>query len=228
MPQTGGEHMSILTAIKERKSIRTYKPDPVPKAVLAQLMNAALRAPSWSNTQTWEVAVLGGPVFEQIKATLSRKLLAEEKGNPDVSFPRWERKYLDRRDENGTRLYGLLGIGLDEKDKQRQWYAKMARYYDAPNGIIVYTDRGIDSWAMLNIGLLLENIALAALEFGLGTCMIAAGVNHAGTIRNILAIPDSKQLVIALSIGYPEPDAVANRFRSNRLPLDSMVSWHGF
>lgn len=220
--------MSISEAIRQRKSIRVYRPDPVPRSVLQDLMATALRAPSWSNTQTWEVAVMGGALFEQVKTMLAAKFLAGEKGKVDVPFPIWARKFLDRRDENGTRLYNLLGIGLEEKEKQRQWYAKMHRYYDAPNGIIVYTERGIDPWALLNIGLLIQNIALAAVDHGLGTCIIAAGVSHADELRKMMNVPDSKQLVVALAIGYPDEDAVANTFISRREPLDSLVTFYGF
>ena len=220
--------MSISEAIRKRKSIRAFKPAPVPRPVLTEMMETALRAPSWSNTQTWEVAVLGGAFFEQVKTMLSTKFLAGEKGRVDVPFPVWARKFLDRRDENGTRLYNLLGIGLEEREKQRQWYAKMHRFYDAPNGIIVYTERGIDPWALLNIGLLTQNIALAAVDHGLGTCIIAAGVSHADELRRMMNVPVAKQLVVALAIGYPDEEAIANTFISHREPLDSLVTFYGF
>jgi nitroreductase len=219
--------MDITHAIMSRKSIRAYKPDPVPKQVLTRVIEAGLRAPSWSNVQSWEIVVLGGDLFQEIKEEFAAKLRAGDRPKPDIPFPKWPRTYVDRRDENGTRLYGHLGIGLDEKDKQLDWYTNMIQFYGAPNGIVVYTDRGVDQWALLNIGLLLENLALAALDHGLGTCIVVAGVSYPEVLRKSLEIPEDKQLVMAVSIGYPDPAARVNEFVSNREPFDSLVTWHG-
>jgi nitroreductase len=219
--------MDITKAIMSRKSIRAYRPEPVPKDVLIKVIEAGLRAPSWSNVQSWEIRVLGGDLFEEIKRDLAAMLHAGDKPNPDIPFPKWPRRYLDRRDENGTRLYGHLGIGLNEKDKQLEWYSNMIGFYGAPNGIVVSIDRGMDQWALLNIGLLLENLALAALDEGLGSCIVVAGVSYPDVLRKRLDIPEEQALVIAVSIGYPDPAARVNEFTSNREPFDSLVSWHG-
>jgi nitroreductase len=219
--------MDITHAIMSRKSIRAYSPDPVPREVLKRVIEAGLRAPSWSNVQSWELVLLGGELFEEIKRELAAKLRAGDAPNPDIPFPRWPRKYLDRRDENGTRLYGHLDIGLDDKDGQLDWYANMIQFYGAPNGIVVATDPGMPEWTLLNIGLLLENLALAALDHGLGTCIVVAGVSYPDVLRARLDIAQDTQLVIALAIGYPDPDARVNEFTSNREPFDSMVTWHG-
>ena len=45
--------MDIVEAIQQRKSIRAFKPDPVPKEILKEILELALRAPSWANTQPW-------------------------------------------------------------------------------------------------------------------------------------------------------------------------------
>ncbi|MBA7672627.1 Chloronitrobenzene nitroreductase [subsurface metagenome] len=104
----------------------------------------------------------------------------------------------------------------------------MYRFFDAPNGIIVYTDRELSVWALLNVGLIAQTIALGALNYGLGTTIMAASVSYPDEIRRMLNIPESKQLVIAMAIGYPELEAEVNRFYSNREPLETMVTWHGF
>lgn len=113
-------------------------------------------------------------------------------------------------------------------EKQLQWYVDMYRLFDAPNGIIVYSDRELSVWALVNVGIVIQSIALAALDYGLGTAMLAASVSYPDEVRRILKIPESKQLVIAIAIGYPDPEAKVNEFRSNREPLETMVTWHGF
>ena len=220
--------MDVIDAIKARYSVRAYKPEPVPKGVLTELMEAALRAPSWANTQTWEFAIVGGEVMREFKQILAAKASAQEERYPDIPRPEWPSPYLERSRENGIRLYQLLGISRDDMEKQLQWYVDMYRLFDAPNGIIVYSDRELSVWALVNVGIVIQSIALAALDYGLGTAMLAASVSYPDEVRRILKIPESKQLVIAIAIGYPDPEAKVNEFRSNREPLETMVTWHGF
>ncbi len=58
--------MDVLDAIRARKSIRGYKPDPVPKEVLSQILDVARHAPSAMNTQPWEITVITGDVLASI------------------------------------------------------------------------------------------------------------------------------------------------------------------
>lgn len=220
--------MDVIEAIKVRYSVRAYKPEPVPKEVLTELMEVALRAPSWANTQTWEFTIVGGEVMRELKQSLGAKASAQDERYPDIPRPEWASPYRERSRENGIRLYQLLGISREDTEKQLQWYVQMYRFFDAPNGIIVYIDRGLSLWALLNVGLIVQTIALAALSYGLGTAILAAGVSYPDEVRRVLNIPESKQLVIAIAIGYPDSEAEVNRFRSNREPLETMVTWHGF
>ena len=58
--------MEVVEAIKARKSIRAFLPQPVAKEVLEEILELAVRSPSWANTQPWEVAVIGGEIMEQV------------------------------------------------------------------------------------------------------------------------------------------------------------------
>ena len=220
--------MDVVEAIKTRYSVRAYKPEPVPKEILTELMEVALRAPSWANTQTWEFAIAGGEVMRELKQILAAKASAQDERYPDIPRPEWPSPYRERRRENGIRLYQLLGIARNDIERQLQWYIEMYRFFDAPSCIIVYIDRDLSVWALVNAGLIVQTIALAALNYGLGTAILAAGVSYPDEVRNILQIPESKQLVIGIAIGYPDTEAKLNSFRSSRVPLESVVTWHGF
>ncbi len=63
--------MDIVEVIQKRKSIRAFKPDPVPREVLSQIAELALRAPSWANTQPWELVIVSGAKLEAIKEAFS-------------------------------------------------------------------------------------------------------------------------------------------------------------
>jgi len=220
--------MDIIEAIKSRYSVRAFKPDPVPRSVLEELLTVSQRAPSWANTQTWEFAVVGGEVMKNLRQTLAERAFGQDERNPDIKQPEWKDPYRARRSENGRRLYELLGIGRDDIEAQLNWFVSMYRFFDAPNAIFIYTDRDISTWAILNIGLVAQTICLAALDYGLGTAMLAAGISYPDTVRSMLHIPPTKQLVIAMAIGYPDPDAEVNKFRTHRVPLSEICTWHGF
>jgi nitroreductase len=57
--------MDLMDAIKGRRSVRTYKSDPIPKEKLQRVLEAVRWAPSWANTQCWEVIVVGGQGIKQ-------------------------------------------------------------------------------------------------------------------------------------------------------------------
>jgi len=220
--------MDIIEAIKSRYSVRAFKPDPVPRSLLEELLTVSQRAPSWANTQTWEFAVVGGEVMKNLRQTLAAKAFSQDKVNPDIEWPKWKDPLQARSKENGRRLFELLGIKRDDIEARLNWSVQMYRFFDAPNAIFIYTDRDISTWAIFNIGLVAQTICLAALDYGLGTVMLAAGICYPDTVRSMLHIPSTKQLVISMAIGYPDPDAEVNQFRPNRVPLSEICTWHGF
>ncbi len=84
-------------------------------------------------------------------------------------------QYKERRSSNGHRLYDLLGIKRDDIEAQLNWFVSMYRFFDAPNAIYIYTEKGVSDWTIFNCGLVAQTISLAALNYGLGSIMLAAG-----------------------------------------------------
>jgi nitroreductase len=220
--------MDIIEAINSRYSVRAFKPGPVPRHVLEELLTVSQRAPSWANTQTWEFAVAGSEVMRELRETMAARAFAQDERGPDIPRPEWPSPYQERRRANGISLYKTLGIQKDDVERQLQWFVDMYRFFDAPNAIFIYTERDLSAWAIMNVGLVAQTISLAALNFGLGSIMLAAGAGYPDVVRRILTVPESKQLVIAIAIGYPDPDAMVNKFRTERVPLSKVCTWHGF
>jgi len=202
--------MDVIEAIDTRKSIRAFKADPIPKATMEAIMKAALRAPSWANTQPWEFAVIGGEMLEKLKATVLDKVGAGETPNPDLPPPTFEGLYRERLRDTGQRLFAQLGIARDDKEARQNWMLGMYRFFDAPHLVVVSVDASLSQLSLLDVGLTLENLMLAAWHFGVGTCAEAAAVLYPDVLRSLLKIPESK------------------RIRSDREPLEALVAWHGF
>ena len=112
-------------------------------------------------------------------------------------------------------------------EAQLNWFVSMYRFFDAPNAIYIYTEKGVSNWTIFNCGLVTQTISLAALNYGLGSIMLAAGISYPDTVRKKLNIPESKQIVIAIAIGYPDNTAAVNKFRTERVPLSEICTWHG-
>ncbi len=219
--------MDLTEAILARKSIRAYKPDPVPRKVLKELMEVALHAPSFANTQPWEFTIIGGQVMTHLKQALAEKFQSGAKFNHDMPWPEFPEVYRNRSREIGLGLYAALGIGREDKQKRQDWTIQGMKFFDAPNAIIFYIDKALNAWSILDVGLLVQTTMLAAQHYELGTCPQAAVVGYPEVIRNVLGIPDSKMLVVGMAIGYPDWNHPANKFRSKREPLDTFVAWRG-
>jgi nitroreductase len=102
----------------------------------------------------------------------------------------------------------------------------MLRFFDAPAAIIVCADdRG--STSIVSIGAVTQTICLAALAYGLGTCIMGIPVLWPEIFREFLDIPQDRAIATSIAIGYPDLKAPINTFPRPREPLDNLVEWHG-
>jgi len=220
--------LDLIEAIKTRKSIRGYKPDPVPKNVLEEILEIAIRAPSSMNTQPWEFTVIAGDVMEKIKQANIDKFNAGETPNMDV--PRGENytdKYRERQVGLAVQLFKLMGIAREDKEKRTEWMRKGFRFFDAPAAIIISMDKSVGSGGEFDAGVIAQTIALTALNYGLATCIEGQGIMYPDAVRKFTGIPESKLMVICLAIGYPDWDFPANKVQTEREPSENITAWCG-
>jgi len=220
--------VDVIEAIHSRRSVRAFTPDPVPREVLQAIMEAALRSPSWENTQPWEFAVLGGEVMKSVRDALMAVRLAGEKPRLDYPWPKFTDPYMDRLKVDGRRLVKELGMSKENPEAMRHWRLSMAAFFDAPNGVVMYMDASLSQWSMVDMGIAAENLMLAAWHHGVGTCALAAAVAYPDVLRSLLNLPESKRMVLGIAMGYPDLSKPAATFRSSREPMEALVTWHGF
>lgn len=226
--------MDIVEAIKQRKSIRAFKPDPVPLDVLKQIMELALRAPSWGNTQPWEFAIVRGRELEEIRRRLMEK--AEEGLTPDIARPqKFPEPYDTRRRALTSKFLETKGIRREDREGRGWWRLQGLKHFGAPIVIYICIDRsfyfqgeGVNVWPIFDCGLLAENIMLLATKYGLGTIPQAQAVVYPDVLRKELGLPHSKLIVLGIAIGYPNWDDSINQFQSEREPLEKVAKWYGF
>ena len=223
--------MDVIEAVRSRKSIRGYKSDPVPRQVLERILEVASRAPSAMNTQPWEFTVLTGEALENVRRSSVELLNTGVPPNPEHVVTSWPKEsiYRRRQVDLAKQLFQLMDISREDKEKRAKWLERGFRYFDAPAAIIMSADRCLsESGPLLDIGAVIQTICLTALHFGLGTCIEDQGTMYPEVLREYGHIPESKRIIAAVAIGYPDWDFAANRLETEREPIRNVTTWLGF
>jgi len=223
--------MNIIEAIRTRKSIRNFKPDPVSKEILREILEIAGQSPSAMNNQPWEFFVLGGEVIEKVRQANVEKLTSGVMPEGEHSITGWTKDsvYRTRQVELAVQLFKLMDIAREDKQKRYEWMERGFRFFDAPAAVIIVADKSLEiNSPLIDIGIVIQTICIAALNYGLGTCIEDQGVSYPRSLREIAGIPDTKHILMAIAIGYPDWDFPANKIETTRVGVDENTSWRGF
>ena len=217
-------------AIRSRRSVRAFRPDPVPQDVIRDLLEVSLRAPSGTNTQPWRVHVLTGATKQRLseeilKAYWDPEANAQHTEEYDYYPQEWRDPYLSRRRKVGYDLYGLLGIGKGDKERMRAQHARNYQFFDAPVGLIFTIERVMRQGSWLDYGMFLQNIMVAARGRGLDTCPQAAFTQYHRIIEEVLELPDEEMVVCGMSLGYEDREKVENQLVTEREPVEQCVQF---
>lgn len=226
--------MTVAEAITSRMSVRAFTPQPVPREVIAELLQTASRAPSGTNTQPWKVYVLQGAsqaalvdkvcaAHDAIRA--QPELAADYKEAYDYYPEKWVSPYIDRRRENGWGLYGLLGIGKGDKDKMHAQQQRNFRFFDAPVGLMFTVDTVMGRGSLVDYGMFMQNLMVAARGHGLHTCPQAAWNGFAKIILPHIGAGADEMLVSGMSLGYADESELVNTFHTPRVPVEEFTHW---
>jgi nitroreductase len=219
-----GPHEVVDHAIATRQSIRAFLPTPIPRATVEQILAVSSRAPSGTNTQPWKVTVLTGEAKERLSnsilAVYNDAELRKQHTEEYAYYPRnWVEPYLARRRKIGWDLYGLLGIGREDKARMHEQHGRNYTFFDAPVGMIFTIDRILEQGSWLDFGMFLENIMVAARGRGLDTCPQAAFTQFHRIIGEVLGLPASEMVVCGMSLGYADMSRVENSLVTEREPV---------
>ncbi len=220
--------MEVTDALRRRYTVRSFKPDPVDRNTLAKILDASLRAPSWANTQPWEIYIAGGQVLNRLREAYGQNLKNCVPRNPEVAAPKQWPSALQGRMETlrAERTATLERVCLDKstlKDLAEMNY----HFFNAPVVAYLCMDRTLTPWSMFDLGLLAQSIMLAAQHFGVDSATAVTLVAHADLIRRELKIPDDLSIVIGIALGYADPDHPQNQYRSPRRTVAEAVTFLG-
>ena len=228
--------VTIQQAMDSRMSARAFTQQAVSQEVITDILHLASRAPSGTNTQPWKVYVLQG----ESRHSLVTKVCAahdEIRAHPEKAadyreaydyYPeKWVSPYIDRRRENGWSLYGLLGIGKADKDKMHLQHQRNYKFFDAPVGLMFTLDKVMGRGSLVDYGMFLQSVMLAARAHGLHTCPQAAWNGFATIILPHVGAGPDEMLVCGMALGYADDKDIVNTFRTPRETVASFTHWLG-
>jgi nitroreductase len=221
--------MEFMEVFKGRRSIRCYKPDPVPRALIEEILSESRWCPSWANTQPWEVVVVQGEILEKFKEGQIEKVKVHATPTPDVSTPdKFPPKWHDRVVQIGKSCLTAKGIGREDGDARNQYYAEMFTLFGAPVMLLFMLDDQLElPYGMMDIGIFMTGVCLLAKEKGLGTLVLSTVIRYPDLFRTLMPIPTNKKVVMGIAMGYADERAPVNQFERQRIPVEDFVTWVG-
>lgn len=220
--------LDILTAIRERSSVRAFLKRPVPLPLLWEILDTARFAPSGVNTQPWHVAIVGPKHRKRLSEEILQAKESHISPNPDYHYyPKtWEEPYKSRRKACGLALYNALSItGEDTEKRKAQWYQNY-EFFQAPAAFLFYLERSLCQGSWLDMGMFLQNVMLAARAHGLETCPQAAFAEYPEIIRKCLALEASYAIVCGMAIGYADWSHPINQYRTERIAPEQFAQYY--
>ena len=216
--------MELIEGIETRRSIRAFKPTPIPEDVMNKVLKSVSNSPSYTNTQPWEVVVVSGKKKEELSKILYDLAKTKAPTNPGLPMPQeWPPELKKRSGEHGARRLQTLGVARDDEQGRERLRLMNFQFYGAPCVVFLFIDSTLGPWSIFDMGLFAQDLILAAHSFGLGSCLQASVTNYAPEVKKFLGIPETKKLIIAISMGYPDPEAKLNNYRSIKISPDEFV-----
>lgn len=215
--------MDLLRAINERKSQRAFKADPVPKEKIEEILKLTIHAPSAINLQPWEFIVVTGEERER----LSRRLIKAYKEKQIACSPGNVKPLPKTYAMRGAKTLDLMNPFFEEMKVDTSQYINegSCNFYGAPAAILLCLDDSFPNSRLVDIGIALGYLVLAAHEFGLATCPIGLILAYEDEIKDLLNIPENKNVAIGVALGYPSQEVPINRFKSPRDDLNKFIRW---
>ncbi len=234
--------MNVIDALKQRHSVRQFKSDPIPDAVLTRILEAANNAPSNCNAQPYKIAIAQGDVIEALREELYQKFLHAVKlqnqplpkqiftlvtqgGLPDGDFKiakDYQGVLLKRRQATGFGLYDTLGIDRHDREGRDAQMARNFQFFGAPAAVFIFAHESLKEWAVLDAGIYAQSLMLAATEEGIGSCAQGALATWASPVKKHFRVEKEYKLIVGISLGY-EAEHVVNQFQPARAPLSDMM-----
>jgi nitroreductase len=214
-----------------RRSIRGYKPDPVPQALMEEILTLAMRSPSSMNTQPWNFTVVSGEVLNKIRVgNTERNVAGVPQSREFRTGSAFTGEHRDRQVGVAKQLFGAMGIERDDKEGRTDWVLRGFRQFDAPVCVIITYDRVLadSDDTPFDCGAVTTALVNAAWSRGLGAVINSQGIMQSPVVREHAKIPEDQVIMKAVAIGWPDEEFPANAVVSERKSVAEAARFLGF
>ncbi len=219
--------MNVIEALKQRKSVRAFIDKNVSKETINTLLEAARHAPSGTNTQPWQVAVVKGDSKLALQEKIETAFRNGDRGKADFDYypKEWISPFKDRRKECGLLMYSTLDIKREDKERQMDQWAANYRAFDAPVMLLFFMNPIMEKGSFMDYGMFLQSIMLAAEDLGLATCPQASLADYPHIIKPELGIGEESILLCGIALGYEDKEDIVNSYRTSRIAVDEFTQF---
>ena len=223
--------MKFDDVILGRRSIRGYKPAPVPQELIREILALAMRAPSSMNTQPWNFYAITGAPLDAIRQGNTERNLAGVPHSREFRIGQpFAGVHRERQIGVAKQLFTAMEIARDDKERRQDWVMRGFRQFDAPVCVIVTYDRELaasDDTAF-DCGAVATALVNAAWSRGLGAVINSQGIMQSPVVRQHAGIADDQVIMKSIALGWPDESFPANAVVSERKSVDDATTFVGF
>lgn len=223
--------MEFDDVVRSRRSIRGFQKRPVPRALIREILELAMRAPTSLNSQPWNFYVVTGEVLDRIrKGNVERNVAGVPDSREFRMGPAYQGVHRDRQVEIAKQLFAAMGIAREDKDARMDWVLRGFRQFDAPVSIVVTYDKALHGGDIppFDCGGVVNCLVNAAWNRGLGCVINSQGIMQSPVVRAEAGIPDDQVIQTCVAMGWPDDSFPANAVVSKRKSVDEAAVFLGF
>ncbi len=223
--------MDFDDVVTGRRSIRGFKPDPIPTELLREIVTLATRAPSSMNTQPWFLHAVSGEALDRIRKGNTERNLEGVPASREIRMHGpYEGVHRERQKAIAAQLFDAMDIEWSDKVRRKDWVLRGFRQFDAPVSVVVAFDKTLENndIAIFDCGAVTNALVNAAWSRGVGAVINGQGIMQSPVVREHAQIPDDQIIMSCVAMGFPKDDFPANDVVSTRRPVDDVISFVGF
>lgn len=225
---TSADTMSLAEALRRRRSVRGFRPDPVPRAVMEEIFSLAQLTPSNCNIQPWKAFVASGSARDELRRRMVDQVTRGVPIRPDFEhLPNFEGVYRKRQVDCAVELYNNMGIARDDREGRARASLRNFELFDAPHVVFIGMERQFGVTVALDVGMYIQTLMLLMTSYGIGSCAQGSMRYYPDDVREVFGEPDSTAILCGISFGYEDETVSANRTRVGREPLSANVRFLG-
>lgn len=203
--------------LRGRRSVRGFRADPVPDALIRRVFDMAELAPSNCNVQPWSAHVVSGETAERVRSDLVQAARSGQRPAPDFALTGgYPDHYRGRQIAAAKSLFAATGVARDDVVARTESFLRNFRFFDAPHAVFLF----IPAWAGMreaaDCGMYAQSLMLALTANGLASCAQGALSHHAAIVHEALGVGDDLKLLFGIAFGYEDDAHPANATRTER------------